>query len=258
MGSASKIVAWPVKNAASGYRGDASPTRRWISSRTSRSTISGKWSFSQARNNGRTASRTISSKLRPPAPSELNSVGGSPAAAPSWPKAATAASEAAADNSVARGSAVLAGGPAFASDGPVSLLVPAAAGLGSFAGWGLRPCPSSFRTVPSGSIASVSSRIPLFSRGGGGIGRAGRLSLAMMRLIEAMISCIDNSGGAGLIFGALSGDLSSDIGRLQKARSPNLRRLWSGFQPPALSRRYMARVIAIARRGNLSTCPVPR
>jgi hypothetical protein len=51
------------------------------------------------------------------------------------------------------------------------------------------------RTEPSSFTASVSSRTSFFSSGTGRTGSLGRLSSVMMRLIEAIISSIEGSGG---------------------------------------------------------------
>src|SRR6516164_9723210 len=192
-------------------RSPASPTTRAISSRTSRSTMPGRWSSSQACSNGRSISCTISSSVRLAPPSgSSGSLRRSRGSAPSWANAAAAAPEVAAETMRSRSGSSLASSAASECDGRGSIRPAASAGeAAARSGEGDDAVAASAhgdirRTEPSSSTTWVSSRMSLLSPRAGARASpgalvprrrsAGSLSSAMMRLMEAMISSIEGSG----------------------------------------------------------------
>ena len=182
-------------------RSPASPTTRAISSRTSRSTIPGRFSSSQVCSSGRSISRTMSSSVRsaPPSgssPSRRRSRGN----APSWANAAAAAPDVADDKMRSR--------PSSSSAQPR----PRAVAVGPLRAAHSQPDRRRLRTPvgrrlwitrhgvdpPDRAVfvddLSQFENIALFR--GNWTDRFDRVfSSVMMRLIEAIISSIEGSDG---------------------------------------------------------------
>src|SRR5262249_38960896 len=193
-----------------GHLNPASPATRAISSRTSRSTMPGRWVSSQVWSNGRSISRTICSSVRsiPPSGSSV-SLPRSLGSAPSWANVAATAPEVVADTIRPPPVPNLGSGTGSACDGRDSIRPMGSAGdpLGASSVRLDAVVPPAHgatrRTEPSSSTTCVSSRMSVSSVVGvvstGTVAPTRRstagLSSARIRLTEAMISSIEGSDG---------------------------------------------------------------